>query len=63
MNWEIIFQDDFNLEFDELNELVQDECFANLKVLEKFGPELGRPHVDTLKGSKHSYLVLLIEFI
>ncbi|WP_133138104.1 type II toxin-antitoxin system RelE/ParE family toxin [Legionella rowbothamii] len=54
MNWEIIFQDDFNLEFDELNELVQDECFANLKVLEKFGPELGRPHVDTLKGSKHS---------
>jgi hypothetical protein len=54
MNWEIIFQEDFNLEFDELNELVQNECLAHLKVLEKFGPELGRPHVDTLKGSKHS---------
>ena len=54
MNWEIIFQEDFNLEFDELNELVQNECLAHLKVLEKFGPELGRPHVDTLKGSTHS---------
>ncbi len=54
MNWEIIFQEDFNLEFDELNELVQNECLAHLRVLEKFGPELGRPHIDTLKGSKHS---------
>lgn len=54
MNWKIIFQEDFDLEFDELNEIVQNECFAHLKVLEKFGPELGRPHVDTLKGSKHS---------
>jgi len=54
MNWKIIFQEDFDLEFDELSEEVQNECFAHLKVLEKFGPELGRPHVDTLKGSKHS---------
>lgn len=53
MNWKIIFQDDFDLEFDELNEIVQNECLAHLKVLEKFRPELGRPHVDTLKGSKH----------
>lgn len=54
MNWKISFEDDFETEFDELNELVQDECFAHLKFLEKFGPELGRPQVDTLKGSKHS---------
>ncbi|WP_131783653.1 type II toxin-antitoxin system RelE/ParE family toxin [Legionella gresilensis] len=54
MKWQIIFQDDFNDEFDELNEIVQNECLAHLKVLEKFGPELGRPHVDTLKGSKHA---------
>ena len=26
---------------------------AHLRFLEKFGPELGRPHVDTLKGSKY----------
>ena len=27
---------------------------AHLKILEKFGPDLGRPYVDTLKGSKFS---------
>ncbi|MBA2650741.1 MAG: type II toxin-antitoxin system RelE/ParE family toxin [Tatlockia sp.] len=54
MNWKIIFEEEFDTEFDELAETVQNECFAHLKVLEKFGPELGRPHVDTLKGSKHS---------
>lgn len=54
MKWEIIFADDFEPEFDELNEIVQDECYAHLKLLEKFGPSLGRPHVDTLNGSKHS---------
>ncbi|MBF7142873.1 MULTISPECIES: type II toxin-antitoxin system RelE/ParE family toxin [Pseudomonas] len=35
-------------------EVVQDELLAQLKVLERFGPDLGRPHVDTLKGSKHA---------
>jgi hypothetical protein len=54
MKWEIIFADEFESEFDELNEEVQDECFAHLKLLEKFGPSLGRPHVDTLNGSKNA---------
>src|SRR5476651_1866215 len=54
MNWIISFDDEFDLEFDELNEVVQNECLAHLKALEKFGPQLGRPFVDTLKGSKHS---------
>lgn len=42
------------MEFNELKELVQNECFAHLKVPEKLRPELGRPHADKLKGSKHS---------
>jgi hypothetical protein len=50
----INFDDVFEPEFDELTELVQDECLAHLKLLEKFGPELGRPHVDTLNDSKHA---------
>lgn len=54
MKWEIVFHEAFEAEFDELNVLVQDECFAHLKLLEKFGPRLKRPHVDTLKGSKHA---------
>ena len=54
MNWVINFEDTFDEEFNELSESVQDECFAHLKLLERFGPELGRPHVDTLNGSKYS---------
>jgi hypothetical protein len=54
MKWRIIFNDAFEAEFDQLNESVQNECFAQLKLLEKFGPDLGRPHVDTLKGSHYS---------
>jgi hypothetical protein len=53
MSWDIIFHKDFDLEFDVLDKIVQDECLAHLNVLETFGPELGRPQVDTLKGSKH----------
>lgn len=53
MNWVINFYDNFEIEFDELSSAVQDECYAHLKLLEIFGPELGRPHVDTLNGSKY----------
>ncbi|MCY1557444.1 putative toxin HigB2 [compost metagenome] len=35
-------------------EAVQDELLAQLTVLARFGPELGRPQVDTLNGSKHA---------
>ena len=54
MKWLIEFYDTFEIEFDDLHEDVQDECFAYLKLLEKFGPNLKRPHVDTLNGSKHA---------
>ena len=32
---------------------VQDEALAHIAVLETFGPQLGRPRVDTLNGSRH----------
>lgn len=54
MKWSIHFHIQFEEEFDELSEIVQDECYAQLLLLEKFGPSLGRPHVDTLNGSKHA---------
>jgi hypothetical protein len=49
--WRIKFHEEFEAEYDELGEEVQDELLAHLKLLEKFGPQLGRPHADTLKGS------------
>ena len=39
---------------DDLAERVQDELLAQLKLLEKIGPTLGRPGVDTLKSSEHT---------
>jgi hypothetical protein len=49
MAWPVSLHDDFR--FDELPEEIQDELLARLKVLAEFGPQLGRPQVDTLNGS------------
>jgi Phage derived protein Gp49-like (DUF891) len=51
MQWTIRFHEEFEPEFDELPAEVQDELYAEAGFVEKFGPETGRPHVDTLKGS------------
>jgi hypothetical protein len=39
-------------EFNDLSEAVQDELLAQARKLAEFGPTLGRPTVDTLKGSR-----------
>lgn len=54
MEWSVELHDDFDPEFDELPEAVQDEILALMGLLKQFGPELGRPRVDTLKGSRHA---------
>ena len=38
-------------EFEAFSEVVQDELLPNARLLETYGPQLGRPHVDTLNGS------------
>ena len=50
MKWKIGFHDDFDVR--ELPEAVRIEVVASARLLAEFGPELGRPRVDTLKGSK-----------
>ena len=54
MPWLVEFCDEFGPEFESMAEAVQDELLAQLRLLERFGPELGRPQVDTLNGSKHA---------
>jgi hypothetical protein len=54
MKWRIEFCNEFVPEFEVMAEVVQDELLAQLSVLERFGPALGRPHVDTLNDSKHA---------
>lgn len=54
MEWDVEFHGDFEGEFDELSEAVQDAILTMAKLLEKVGPSLKRPHADTLKGSEHA---------
>jgi len=56
MQWDVEFYREFEPEFDALAEEVQDELLAKALLLAEFGPELGRPHVDTLNGSRHHNL-------
>ncbi len=48
----MVFDAKFLPEFRALEEAVQDELLARIALLKAFGPNLGRPYVDTLKGSK-----------
>jgi hypothetical protein len=52
--WQVIFHDAFIPEYRELSESVQDVLVALTKILREKGPLLGRPQVDTLKGSRHA---------
>lgn len=51
-NWAIEFDEEFELEFRALEEDVQDALLAAALLLADYGPRLGRPWVDTLKGSR-----------
>jgi len=53
MKWVVLFHEEFDREFSVLPEVVQDDLLAHAKLLEQFGPQLGRPHVDTLNGSRY----------
>lgn len=54
MVWTVLFHDAFEAEFEALAEALQDELLAHARLLAEFGPQLGRPTVDTLKGSRHA---------
>lgn len=52
MTWTVLFHEEFDREFQELAEDLQDELLAHAVLLQQFGPQLGRRSVDTLKASK-----------
>lgn len=54
MRWEVNFHPEFRVEFNDFPDGVQDALLAEILLLKQFGPQLGRPHVDTLKASKHA---------
>jgi hypothetical protein len=54
MPWTVEIGDEFELEFNDLHEDVRNEILALSRLLQQFGPQLGRPRVDTLNGSRHA---------
>ena len=53
-DWAVLLADEFEPEFMNLPRNVQDETLALTRLLQQFGPNLGRPRADTLKGSRHA---------
>jgi hypothetical protein len=53
--WEIRWTKEFEgwILSDEADAAIREDARAALKVLAEFGPALGRPLVDTVKGSRH----------
>ncbi len=53
-SWSVEIDDEFKPELFALDEDVRTEILALARLLQQFGPQLGRPRVDTLSGSRHA---------
>ena len=53
MNWEVNYTVEFGSWWEDLNEMDQECLNAGIERLASRGPTLGRPHVDTLRASRH----------
>lgn len=51
-DWEIEASDEFVAWYESLNDDEAESVGFSVDLLERAGPSLGRPHVDTVKGSK-----------
>jgi hypothetical protein len=60
MTWEVEYTDQFGEWWDTLAEEEQEAVTAAINVLERRGPALGRPLVDTIKQSRHKNMKELI---
>ena len=54
MAWTVLYHDAFLPELEALPENVQDSMLTMAELLALSGPSLGRPHADTLAGSRYA---------
>jgi hypothetical protein len=52
MKWEIEYTDEFGEWWEALSQDEQDSIAVTVGLLEQLGPNLPRPHADTVRGSK-----------
>ena len=55
VSWVVEIGDEFEPEFDDLHEDVRMEILALTRLLQQFGPQLGRPRVDTERLTPREY--------
>jgi hypothetical protein len=53
VEWLVEFTDEFGLWWDSLTVEEQEDVRSSVKVLQQRGPSLGRPHVDSVVGSRY----------
>ena len=53
-NWKVLFDETFASEAATFDLDVRMQLRTMQALLSQYGPHLGRPHADTLKGSKHA---------
>lgn len=51
--WEAEYTNEFGEWWEGLTEAEQEDVRASVNLLRRFGPSLGRPHVDSVASSKH----------
>ncbi len=52
--WAVVQTTEFGDWFSALDAAAQEDVFAAVRILSQVGPVLGRPQVDSLKGSRYS---------
>ena len=53
MEWTVLFDEEFALWLDALPANLRRKILGHVELLETFGPNLGRPRVDGIKGSAY----------
>ena len=51
--WEVEYTGEFESWWNSLDEAQQESLAASIGLIEQLGPQLPRPHSDTVKGSRH----------
>lgn len=51
--WDVEYTDEFDVWWNGLDEDEQDSVAVSVNLLRDWGPNLSRPHADTVSGSRH----------
>lgn len=60
--WDVVFSPEAEAWLDELSDNEWDSIMQAVELLERKGPSLGRPAVDTISGSRHANMKELRSF-